>query len=241
MKFNYYLLAAALFLVSCKNNTGETTSSTEEVKTAVESVIAVCISNGVPVRAEASKGAKYISSLNLGETLVYLGDSKKDSTDGDKEYYHVELSDGTIAWARSYGVLIDGNPAAIITETPIYKRPDLVTKTNKNFYPLEFIAVVGEKEDWIEVIGAGKTKKGWIQASAITLQQEDVATATLASKDLLIDGKIVSEKIDVFLENLPYKNTQFIAYLQGLLNVEVEDAIVNAIEEYEEVENKIYD
>ena len=116
MNFIYYLFAVTLVLSSCSNNSGEgATSDNVEEQIVLEKTFAVCISNGVAVRAEASKNGKYLSSLNLGETLIYLGTSVIDSSDKNREYYRVELSDETVSWVRSYGILIDAKPAAIIT------------------------------------------------------------------------------------------------------------------------------
>jgi len=241
MKICYYLFIATLVLASCKTSTTEeqTTENTEEVQE-IEKIVAVCITNGVPIRKEPNKEAKYLSSLNLGETFLYLGETAIDTNDKNREYYKVELSDGNVAWARSYGIKIDATPAAIISETPIYKRPDLVTKTNKLYKPIEFIAVISEKEEWVEVVGSGNKRSGWILKRNITTSKEDVATATLANKDLLKNGDIVMDKIPDFLEQLPYPNSQFAALLQNMLDDQVEDAVMQSIENYEEAEEEIY-
>lgn len=245
MKILYFLFAFAVLLGSCKSSTEETTTTEEEttpVNVEIEKVGAVCISNGVPIRAEPHKGGKYISSLNLGETFLYLGENAADSNDAKRTYYKVELSDGTVAWARTYGVRIEATPAAITSNTPIYKRPDLVTKTDKSLSILEFIAVISEKEEWVEVVGASGRKSGWIKKMDITTNQEDVAVATLASKNLLNDGEVQVDKIADFLGELPYENSQFVSYLQNILDAQVEEAVVDAIEEYEEVsEDEAYD
>ncbi|HBH49512.1 MAG TPA: hypothetical protein DDX98_12770 [Bacteroidales bacterium] len=242
MKTIYFLLGTALLISACKSSTSEGSQSDESNEQAeVIRAEAVCISNGVPVREEPFRKAAYITSLNLGETLFYLGQSIVDTNDNRYEFYQVELSDGKVAWARTYGILIDAKPAAIVSGTPIYKRPDLVTKTDKEFIPVEFIAVVAEKEEWVEVIGNGKKKKGWIKKEKITLQQEDVATATLASKQLITDGEMNVEYIPDFLEELPYENTQFALYLQSILDQQVGAAVEEVIEEYEMLEEELYE
>lgn len=243
MRIFYFLLITAIFFGACKSSTEENTSETEATteQVVVEKVEAVCVSNGTPLRAEPNKEGKYLSSLNLGETFLYLGESATDSNDTRRKYYKVELSDGSVAWARTYGVKVDAKPAAITNNTPIYKRPDLVTKTDKELKVLEFIAIISEKEEWIEVVGEGSKKSGWIMKQNITTNMEDVATATLASKELLKNGEIQQDKIIEFIEASPYQSSQFIAYLQNMLDAQVEEAVLESIEEYETTEDAIYD
>jgi hypothetical protein len=236
MKNIYYLLLVASLFTTCK---GEVTYKDEAVEVSESSEIikkeAVCIFDGTVVRAEPQKDGAYISSLSFGEKVLCLGVEVIDSVDKNRGYYKVELSDGLVAWVQSYGVIVEATQAAIVDETSIYKRPDLATKTDKHFYPMELVAITKVKEEWIAVIGADKKKLGWIKASAVSEIAEDVATSTLAYKDLLKDGEIDVMRIQDFLDELPYTNTIFKPLLEGMLETEVESAIEAAIEEYEGV------
>jgi hypothetical protein len=231
MKQFSILLIPVVLLVACK---GRQSGSSEGNENAGQRIPAVCISTGTPLRAEPKNEGKWISSMILGESLTYLGETKADSANPQQEYYRVELSDGKLAWARSYGILLNATPAAIITETPVYKRPDLVTKTDKSFKTVEFVAIIGEKDDWAEVVGAEKRKSGWIKKESLSTNAEDVAVATLAQKDLLDkNGAIITDKLSAFLESLPSGNSQLARYLQDQMNNRVEGAIEHSIQEYE--------
>ncbi len=231
MKLLRNLLFPVLLLAACKSGTNESSATGENAEQRIK---AVCISTGTPLKEEPKKEGKWISSMVLGETLTYLNESAIDSANPQHEYYHVELSDGKIAWARSYGIALNAYPAAIINQTPIYKRPDLVTKTDKSFNIAEFVAVVNEKEQWVEVIGAEKRKSGWIKNESISTDNEDIAVATLAQKDLLDkEGKIIMDKLSTFLESLPGGNSSLARYLQDQMSNQVEGAIEKSIEEYE--------
>jgi hypothetical protein len=228
MKLVYLSLMILLF-TSCKNGKNEMSSSRDN-----DSIPAVIISTGTAVRETPSKDGKWISSMLLGEKLTYLGESAVDSANPEQEYLHVELSDGKQAWARSYGVLINAIPAAVISQTAIYKRPDLVTQTDKTFRIAEFVAIISDKGEWVEVIGAEKRKSGWIKRDMLSIDPEDVAVATLAHKDLLDkEGKIIAVNLSTFLENLPNVNSQLARSLQDQMSSQVEDAIEQSIRDYE--------
>jgi hypothetical protein len=230
MKYTGFLALLPLLLFGCKGN-----QSTETTENETELKSAVCIYDGVPVRAEPGKDGKWLTSLNLGESLIYLDKEYKDTEGKGQDFYKVELSDGSQVWARSYGIALNAKAGAILNETPIYKRPDLVNKTDKVFNPLEFVAVVGQKDDWwIEVIGANKKKSGWIKIQFVSSDPEDVAVATLAHKSLLDkEGKIITENLQSFIDGLPYQNTHFNGYLNSLLDKKVSEEVEESIINYE--------
>lgn len=224
-KINYALLVFSIFLISC---TGLTDKESQRQQT-------VCIYKDVPVRELPSKDGKWVSKLNLGETLYFLGEVAVDSTDNNREYLKVELSDGKIAWAMSYGLIINAKIAAVKENVPVYERPDLVTLTKNEFTIMDILAIEEAKENWIKVVGENKKIKGWIKQGVITENKEDVAVAILASKQLMNNGDFVLEKIEEFLENLPYKNSFFIGYIRS--QIVIEDVVAEV--EVEEVSEEV--
>jgi hypothetical protein len=235
MKLTRLFFAVAIVLTACKGNqTGEGSDVVPVSENAEGKVTVLCISEGTATREEPKKDGKWVSSLSLGETMEYLDKTEVDPTDEKQEFAFVRLSDGKEVWARTYGVLIGAKPAAIISQTPVYKRPDLVNKTDKMFKMIEFVGVITEKDDWVEVVGANKTKKGWIKRQMLSFDQEDIAVATMAYKSLLDkNGDIMTDKVAQFLEGIPYPNSQFTTYLQTLLDNEAGAAIEESIDEYE--------
>ncbi len=232
MKHLYYFFAIAILFSACKGEGGTPDNETKESAGPVEKQKAVCIYDEVAVRAVPEKKGKYLTSLSLGETMSYLGEEKADSTDKKQNFYKVELSDGTVAWARTYGVIVDGQPATVTDQTAIYKRPDLVNKTDKTFNPMEFVVIIGEKSDWVEVVGVKKSKSGWIKKQYLTTKDEDVAVSTLAYKSILKNsGELIPEEVPAFLESLPFKNSGFNSYLQKIVDEQVGAAIEESIKE----------
>jgi hypothetical protein len=225
-KINYLLLLFSLFLFSCSGFTDKENDKKQQT---------VSIYDGVPVKETPSKEGQWVSKLNLGETLYFLGEEVVDSSDNNREYFKVELSDGKIAWAMSYGLIVNAKIAAIKENVPVYERPDLVTLTKNVFNTMDVVAIEEIKDGWIKVVGENKKIKGWINQSVVTENKEDVAVAILATKQLMKNGKIIPEKIDGFLMNLPYKNSFFIGYIKALVANEepVEEP------EFEETSNEV--
>jgi hypothetical protein len=227
MKIKEYLaiFIAAVFLMSCGAETAKKEENKEaKVEVKVEKKEAVTIRDGLSVRAEPNKDGKWLSRLSLGEKVLYLGESKIDSTEKNNyEYHHVELSDGNQVWAYGYGLLIDAKPAVVIDGTPIYKRPDLVTKTKEDLEVMEFVAIVGEKDEWVEIVNAGKKKKGWIKKEYLVDNDEDVAVSIMAYKSLKNEnGEIVIGNIPAFIEEIPFPESRFIPILQKMYDLEQE-------------------
>jgi hypothetical protein len=218
-KINYALLIFSIFLISCSGITNREN---------IEKQQTVCIYDGVPVKEAPSKDGKWVSKINLGETLYFLGEEVVDSSDNNREYLKVELSDGKIAWAMSYGLIVNAKIAAVKENVPVYERPDLVTLTKNEFNTMDILAIEETKDNWIKVVGENKKIKGWIKQGVVTENKEDVAVAILASKQLMKNGEIVLEKIEEFLENLPYKNSFFVGYIRS-------QVVVEEVEEAEEV------
>lgn len=230
-KINYLAFIFAIFLIACSGNNekkGEQAVAGENF----EKQQTVCIWDGVPVREQPSKDGKWVSKISLGETLYYLGETAVDSSDNNREYIKVELSDDKVAWARSYGLVINGKIAAVKDDVPVYERPDLLTLTKKEFYKMNVLAIEETKEDWIKVIGKERKIKGWIKSNAVTEDKEDVAVAILASKQLIDkENKLIVEKIEKFIEELPYENSAFIKYLKEKLAEQqaVEEEIIEEV------------
>lgn len=191
--------------------TNEDELNVEDDEETVAKRTIVCIWEGVPFRKEPHTNGKWISSISLGETLTYLGEAKTDEKT-KKEFYKVELSDGTQGWARSYGLLIDAKIAVITKEGTVYKRPDLLTVTNDKFKPFNLIAVTDTKEEWLEVVGNQKKIKGWISDEMVSFEKEDIAVAVLITKKLKKDA--TASELRTFIDNIPYEGSVFVEMLE---------------------------
>ncbi|NIT57775.1 MAG: SH3 domain-containing protein, partial [Aliifodinibius sp.] len=140
-----------LLLTSC-NQDSETTSKTESVaekaltsKTKLDTLSCVCIWDKVPLRAEPRRDGKWLSSLSLGETVQWFGETAIDSSDKNREYLRIQLSDGKTGWASSYGLVKDSEVGAVKEATFLYRRPDLLTITDEKLESMDMVAVDEDK------------------------------------------------------------------------------------------------
>lgn len=184
-------------------------------KTASSRIQSVCMVDGISLRGEPSKSGKWLSSINLGETVYWKGDVRVDSTDNNAQYVNVLLSDSTEGWSLEYGIITNARVGAIMEDTPICKRPDPLTTSDNRFKFMDIVAVSAEKDNWMEVIGEKRAKKGWIQYNVVTTLKDDVTSAVLASKKMKAnDGLSETEKIKAIIESAPYPNSFFIEKLR---------------------------
>ena len=203
-------LVGGLFLIvfSFMNN-----SCQKEVEQAVvyEEAPAVCIRDEASVRIEASQKASRVSTMALGEKVTWLGRSEIDSSDKTITYLNIRLSDGTEGWTWDKLLVVNAKPAVAIENAIVYRRPDLVTETDKTFEPMELVALKKTLGDWIEVVGEKKIKKGWIHAKLVSSKDSDVAVALLALQAYAVkDDEKMKKKIEVILNNAAFSRSVFI-------------------------------
>ncbi|MFC2089844.1 SH3 domain-containing protein [Bacteroidota bacterium] len=199
-----YLLITALVL-SCS---GEKKDNKQEAAPVVKD--AICIWDNASIRETPSKSAKYLGSLVLGEKITVIGEPQADSTDNNREYYEVRLSDGSEGWVSALLVVPEAEAAVITYESRIYKRADLLTETEEYFEPMDFMVIISKNGDWLEVIGEERNKSGWINDRFVSTDEVDVSFAILANKALASeDPKERSENILGLLENIELENAFF--------------------------------
>lgn len=185
------------------------------------SISIVCIWDGILVRESPSKNSKQLSSLSLGETVIYLDTSYIDITYKKREYFKISLSDGKQGWVPSYGVLKNAFAAVLKTNASLFKRPDPLTITDIRLSPMEFIAITTKINDWVEVTGEQKRKVGWIKKDAITTNKEDIAMAILINKKLALkDGLSSGDKLKALLTEAPYPKSIFMENIRQQLYAE---------------------
>ena len=215
------VLICILSIISCEKKKKD--EITSEV---VEKVESVCILDGQSLRLEAKAQAKWLNSMSLGESVYWLGQTRIDSTDKNKKYIKIMLSDGTEGWALDWGIVINAKVGAIKEEAPIYKRPDMLTITNKTFEFMDMVAISTEKSDWLEVTGERRSKSGWIKKDRVTTEKTDVTSAILAAKQLNNKKSIVS-----VIESSPYPQSYFIQKLREQTGQEgIEEVKTEALE-----------
>lgn len=225
----------ALIILALATACASSTSKLEEVpeggsaaeSEAPEEVIvekpAVCIWDNISVREEPQSKAKWLTSVSAGETLTFTGKTAIDSTDKDREYLAVTLADGTEGWSVADFIIVDAEVAVFSEDASIYKRPDLLTKTDKEFSKFGIVAISNAEGDWSEVVGKradGKwIQKGWVKGSNLSKQPIDVAVAKFTSSALAKETEEEQqEALAEIMENTDLVSSQFIDDISKILD-----------------------
>ncbi|CAM1342919.1 SH3 domain-containing protein [Tenacibaculum amylolyticum] len=209
------IMSLSLMVTSCKTEGGKSTkttnqeTSTNEVadeKTANSaeedaSGDAICLLDKLSVRETPTAKGKWITSMSLGEKVYFTGEKHTDSV-SKKDYYKVKLIDGKEGWSRSTFLAVDGKVGVMLKDANVYKRPDLLTKTDTKYSPMDIIAVVGTQDDWAHVKGKrgeGKyIEEVWVKAANISEKSVDIATAKFAG--LAMNKETMTERIQALQE-----------------------------------------
>lgn len=220
-----YLLIACLFALTftgCKSDKESGEASAEQEATlsseaTANETEAVCIWDQISVRDLPSEKGKWLTSINLGEKVTYLGVKKVDSV-SERTYAKVRLSDGKEGWSLADFIIPEGRPAVFLHETEYYKRPDLMTKSGNSFLPMDIVAICSEQGDWVEVRGKRKDmtylSSGWVKPENISTKEVDLAVAKYASAAIkeTDDKKLAALK--EIVENADFSSSHFIADLR---------------------------
>ena len=214
------ILVGVLMIFACQTETK--TDVDVQVETKVEVVKetpSVCVWNKGSVRDMPSRNAKWLSGMALGEKVVWTGETVVDSSDQNRTYHKVRLSDGTEGWASEYVLALDAIPGIVIKNAQIFRRPELITLTSDIYEPMSFVAILDSKDDWIQVKGEENKLKGWIKFSAVSTKDEDITAGLLAYKALKEkDPEKKVQNIQALLDNPLLSNSIFMPKLQDSLN-----------------------
>lgn len=212
--------------ITCIYLAGCNTTSTEKPEKPVlknHDIKGVSVWDRISARAEPSRDASRASLLSLGESFLYLDTFAIDSSNNNTKFLKARLSDSSVVWLYDFATVLNASPAAIISEVPLYLRPDLLTITEKRMQPMEIVAVMEEWNDWIKIVNEKKEHTGWIKKEFITYKTIDLAFSLLVKRNM--ETEDTEERIDqleTLLENNPYPNTIFLTELRNTLETERE-------------------
>lgn len=185
-------------------------------------ISAVCVWDNLSVRAQPNAKSKWLTSISIGESLTMLGEYAVDSADNNRQYVKVALADGKEGWTQSLLVIEDGTAAVFVQDVSIYKRPDLLTKSDKSFSQMDIVAIKGVQDDWVEVTGkrleGNWIETGWVKKESLSSQAVDIATAKFAR--LALNEQDPDKRIQALkdiVENADFSGSTFMPRLQGEL------------------------
>jgi hypothetical protein len=216
----FLYLALVLAVLSC--NEGAPAEGDQEIPEP-DGVVGVSVWDRISSRSEARRSSERATLLSLGEQFLYLDSSAIDSANNNTRMLYVQLSDSSRVWVYDFATVLDARPAVVISQVPLYLRPDLLTITDDELNTMEIIAVVEEWDDWIKVVNEKKEKVGWIKKEKVTYETVDLAFSLLVKRNLEEkDPEQRIQNIEEMLNQNPYPSTVFITDVRLRLDEERE-------------------
>ncbi|MEM8848238.1 MAG: SH3 domain-containing protein [Bacteroidota bacterium] len=210
-------------------------SSGDNTEEEVEMVSAICLWPKVGLRDKPGrKNTKYLTTIYFGETVEFLNQKKQ--AEDNKEYIKIKLSDGTEGWAYEYLFSIGGKLGIVKKPFEIYKRPDIMTFEGKKLNPMDMV-VLSEttQQDWFNVVGFKKEKKGWIQnIDNLLLDDTNIKMGILYRRALDETETKKYDLLENIVNNPNFKNNELISYVNEAL---YEDSQMDFDSLYEKFEN----
>jgi hypothetical protein len=216
----FFYMALILAILSC--TTGTSYERPEEIHETNE-IVGVSVWDRISSRSEPRRSSERATLLSLGEQFMYLDSSAIDSANNNTRMLFVQLSDSSKVWVYDFATVLEARPAAVISQVPLYLRPDLLTITEEELNAMEIVAVTEEWDDWIKVVNEKKERVGWIKKEKVSYEMVDLAFALLVKRQLEEgDPEKRIEKIEEMMDQNPYPNTIFLAEVQKRLDQERE-------------------
>ena len=253
LKISVFLLAFTVFFYSCGDSDSEQAENTDDMEETgdsgepedynkVSEAPIVCMWSKVSLKNAPTSKGKWLTTIYLGETATYTGITEKDTTVAKgKDYAKIELIDGTTGWVDIRFMAIDAAPYVVKGISKLYKRPDILTATKKEYDKMQFIVVLEEKGEWMKVKGKrgqdGWFSEGWMKSNHLTNSDIDISVAILASRALAITDKEKKiEALNEIIDNSDFSGSSFIKDISSIVfDLSEEEEIIeeNALEEDE--------
>ncbi len=240
MKSTHLITSLIVLIVfGCTSTSTQSEQVAEETK--LDTITAICVLDNLSVRAVPSNEGKWLTSISVGEAVSYLGvDSITMEGKKERTYAQVMLAGGKTGWTRKDLIVPDGKVAVFLAENTVYKRPDLLTKTDKAFSAMDIVAIKSRQEDWMEVVGKRTGEEwietGWVKGTNLSQDAIDVAVAKFGGKAVAQkDETKKTEMIQEILSNTDFSGSKFIPTLQEMLDAQTE-VVEEAVEEVMETD-----
>jgi uncharacterized protein YgiM (DUF1202 family) len=179
---------------------------------------------GAPVRDTPGGEGGWQTSLNVGETFTFLGETEEAERGGEtREYSKVRLKGGSEGWVRSAFIANEATPAVVVRKAILHERPTPMASTDKVFQPMDVVAIVKDQDGWLQVRGKRRAatwlESGWVRPNAVSTQETDVAVAALRTKAMNQDTPSAQRKaLKRVVDNPSLQETVFIDSLRAQLD-----------------------
>ena len=224
---NLPIIIVIVLLLGCSSSGNQssemeaTADEAEVTQAEVSETEAVCVWDKVSVRDSPTSKGKWLTSISIGETLTFLGQEAVDTLEKNRKYYKVRLADGTEGWSRNDFIIPEGKVGVFLEEKNMYKRPDLLTKTDNKFSQMDIVAIRSTQDDWYEITGKREEgnwiETGWVKGAGISQDAIDVAVAKFGRLALAEEDESAQiEGLEEILNNSDFASSTFIPVIQEI-------------------------
>jgi uncharacterized protein YgiM (DUF1202 family) len=210
MKFIVTLiLFLAAVIYSCSpTSTTETTDESAEAVVVENPSATFSLWLELAVRESAMDKSKYLTSIYLGEHVTLTSDS---AMDGTNSWHKIVMADGKSGWVRADFLAKRKIPAAFLSETNIFKRPDRAAITDHMFPSMDFVAADAPVNGWVHIRGKRADDKwfteGYVEEASLTFDKNEVEFAILSKRMNETDNQTVRDAILSQIQSTPELQT----------------------------------
>lgn len=243
MRRNIILFVFASLAYACgggSTSENESDTTTVVVEEELAPVAAVCVWDKLSVRAAPSDKGKWLTSLSLGENVMLMNETKIDSA-SERTYTKVQLTDGKEGWSLADFIVAEGEAATFVNDADVYSRPDLLTKTDKQYSAMDIVAIKSTQDDWLEVVGKRSNGRyietNWVKSDNVSSEDVDIAVAKFAAPIAeMKDREKKKEALQNIISNSDFNNSVFMADL--IAEFDELDYAVQTVSEEEMMEDE---
>jgi hypothetical protein len=225
-------LSVMTIFLSCEKGKSEETTETEgeqegeeskyQIKEVSEPTTAVMIWNYINFRKEPDINSDRTGSLNLGESVTWLGKSATGPGEGgtDKEWYFVKRDSGEEGWVYADAIVPDAKPAVLTAETFYSNQPNYDhINLDDPFEARTIIAVVEDLGSWLKICAKGnKNVSYYIEPQNLSYTPIDISVARLIKTALEKTGDEKKEALEKILNIPAFQGSIFIEDIYDMLD-----------------------
>lgn len=206
------LLTVLLALTAAGCSSDSATAETGEEAAAANK--AICLWDKAGLRETPGNDGKFLTNVAFGESLTLTG-KRQEAPAEKRTYLEVSTSDGKIGWISDYLVAEKATLGAAIAEASVYKRPDMATLTDDALKPGEVVAILEEKDGFVNIVGKQRQRKGWIKGTeSLLTAPEDVTLALLYTRAMAGNNADAQRKqLEKLQANTDFKSSMFMTII----------------------------
>ncbi|MFH0920975.1 MAG: hypothetical protein V1913_11520 [Fibrobacterota bacterium] len=186
----------------------------------------LCLRDNMTLRSSKDVSKKSGLILQQWSQMEWLGDSVADA--GGKVYYHIRVMEGVEGYIERESIALNARPGVVKDTLHIFSSQGSKHSTDYRVPPLTIVAVLKETGVYDSVCANDCTMSGWVKASAVYKDPENVQAAFLVLRHRKANlGSISIEVLNEMEQSVDIRKTFVYDYIKSLIASEVEQAVAD--------------